>query len=296
MQIHKTGYKCGFVNAFDEYNEKNRKLFGIPEIDELLSFEDKKNICIVNNSHSKFTADFLDSLILNVCINFHLTVNEGNNINNNIIEKRKTIIIDAGNGNHLGQLYLKLANKSLNFEFNLERILEEIIIIRAFTFYQMLDIIINEIPDYLLTLNNNYKIQIIVLDLLDTLLTSSHKFDKTDRDSHLSFSRDFKDNEKLVIEAVDILLNLSKNHFAIMTYVDRNNLIRDQLLCKFNNSLEIDSSNSTDNLGANKHQNMKRGERSQLLIKIKSKTIPPSAKFTPLKFLVDIHNSKLSVY
>ena len=223
-------------------------------------------------------------------------MNEGNNINNNIIEKRKTIIIDAGNGNNLGHLYLKLVNKSLNFEFNLERILEEIIIIRAFTFYQMLDIIINEIPDYLLTLNNNYKIQIIVLDLLDTLLTSSHKFDTTDRDSHLSVSRDFKDNEKLVIEAVDILLNLSKNHFAIMTYVDRNNLIRDQLLCKFNNSLEIDSSNSTDNLRANKHQNMKRGERSQLLIKIKSKTIPPSAKFTPLKFLADIHDSKLSVY
>jgi hypothetical protein len=160
----------------------------------------------------------------------------------------------------------------------------------------MLDIIINEIPDYLRTLNNNYKIQIIVLDLLDTLLTSSHKFDTTDRDSHLSFSRDFKDNEKLVIEAVDILLNLSKNHFALMTYVDRNNLIRDQLLCKFNNSLEIDSSNSTDNLRANKHQNMKKGERSQLLIKIKSKTIPPSAKFTPLKFLADMHDSKLSVY
>jgi hypothetical protein len=223
-------------------------------------------------------------------------VNEGNSINNNTIEKRKTIIIDAGNGNNLGHIYLKLANKSLNFEFNLERILEEIIIIRAFTFYQMLDIIINEIPDYLRTLNNNYKIQIIVLDLLDTLLTSSHKFDTTDRDSHLSFSRDFKDNEKLVIEAVDILLNLSKNHFALMTYVDRNNLIRDQLLCKFNNSLEIDSSNSTDNLRANKHQNMKKGERSQLLIKIKSKTIPPSAKFTPLKFLADMHDSKLSVY
>ncbi len=142
----------------------------------------------------------------------------------------------------------------------------------------------------------DYKIQIIVLDLLDTLLTSPHKFDTTDRDSHLSVSRDFKDNEKLVIEAVDIPLNFSKNHFAIMTYVDRNNLIRDQLLCKFNNSLEIDSSNSTDSLRANKHQNMKRGERSQLPIKIKSKTIPPSAKFTPLKFLADIQYSKLSVY
>ncbi|WP_458720403.1 hypothetical protein [Candidatus Nitrosocosmicus sp. R] len=283
MQIHKTAYKCGFVNAFDEYNEINRKLFGIPEIDELLSFEDKRNICIVNNSHSKFTADFLDSLILNVCINFHLTVNEGNNIDSNTIEKRKTIIIDAGNGNNLGHLYLKLVNKSLDFEFNLERILEEIIIIRAFTFYQMLHIIINEIPDYLLTLNNNYKIQIIVLDLMDTLLTSSHKFDTTDRDRHLSFSRDFKNNEKLVIEAVDLLLNLSKNHFTIMTYVDDNNIIRDQLLCKFNNCLEIDSSNSTDNLRSNKHQNMKTGERSQLLIKIKSKTIPAYARFIPLK-------------
>jgi hypothetical protein len=38
----------------------------------------------------------------------------------------------------------------------------------------MLYININEIPDYLLTLNDNYKIQVIDLDLLDTLLTSLH--------------------------------------------------------------------------------------------------------------------------
>jgi len=44
LQIHRTGLTKGFVNTFDEYNEIKRKLFGIPEIHELLSFEHQKNI------------------------------------------------------------------------------------------------------------------------------------------------------------------------------------------------------------------------------------------------------------
>jgi hypothetical protein len=44
LQIHKTGLTNGFVNALDEYKKTKRKLFGIPEIDELLSFEHQKNI------------------------------------------------------------------------------------------------------------------------------------------------------------------------------------------------------------------------------------------------------------
>ena len=37
-----------FVNAFDNLQEQRRKLFNIPEIDNLLNYSDKKNICIVN--------------------------------------------------------------------------------------------------------------------------------------------------------------------------------------------------------------------------------------------------------
>ncbi len=48
LQIHRTGLTNGFVNASDEYNEIKRKLFGIPEIDELLSFEHQKNILRLN--------------------------------------------------------------------------------------------------------------------------------------------------------------------------------------------------------------------------------------------------------
>ncbi|MDN5847585.1 MAG: hypothetical protein L0H53_15075, partial [Candidatus Nitrosocosmicus sp.] len=77
MQIHKPRFtdcysKNNFVNAFDEYNERCRKLFDIPEIDQYLSFEDKKNICIVNNSSSSISGNFLYSIIANACINYHL--------------------------------------------------------------------------------------------------------------------------------------------------------------------------------------------------------------------------------
>jgi hypothetical protein len=61
LQIYRIGsinsqHANGFVNAFEEFNEINRKLFDIPEIDTLPSFEETRNICIVKNSLSKAPA------------------------------------------------------------------------------------------------------------------------------------------------------------------------------------------------------------------------------------------------
>ena len=39
-----------FVKVFDKLQEQRRKLFGMPEIDNILNFSDNKNICIVNKS------------------------------------------------------------------------------------------------------------------------------------------------------------------------------------------------------------------------------------------------------
>jgi len=58
-----------FVNAFDILKEQKRNLFGIPEIDNLLNFSDKKNICIVNRS-TKYN-NFLYSLFTQFYIDFY---------------------------------------------------------------------------------------------------------------------------------------------------------------------------------------------------------------------------------
>lgn len=283
MQIYKTGFTNGFANAFDEYNEINRKLFGIPEIDKFLSFKDERNVCIANNSSRKATSNFLHSMIVNICINFHLTKRNDSGGYSDLAEKKKTIIIDAGNGNNLGYIYLELVKASPIDGRTIKELLKQIIIVRAFTFYQLLNIIINEIPKYIHEPDNhNDKIQIIILDFLDTLQSPTHKINTKDEYSRLNYESDFKNNESLVIEAVEVLLNLSRDYFVILTYDNSNNIVKDQLLCKFNNGLEIDEANLPDNhiIENKRSRDKSKDKKIELYIKIKSKRIKSFSRFT----------------
>jgi hypothetical protein len=292
LQIHRTGSIIhhpgnGFVNAFDEFNEINRKLFGIPEIDELLSFKDRRNICIVNNSLSKTTADFLRSIIVKICTNFHLIKkNDSDSSSSNPTEKKITFIVDAGNGNNLGAIYLSLV-RALSLSSNgkiIKEFWKQIVIVRAFTFYQLLNIIINEIPKYTLHMSDDHnKMQIIILDFLGTLFTPSHRINPKGGYNRLTCERDFKNSESLVLEAVDVLLHLSRDHFVIMTYDNGNNIVKDQLKCKFSNCLEIDKLNLRNTIRkAKKYQSNSKDERSDgLCITIKSKKITLPSRFTP---------------
>lgn len=64
----------------------------MPEIDRLLSFSDRKNVCIITKSSQSNT--FLYSMITNACINYHTTnMNHDDEKGKKI--KTKTILVDA---------------------------------------------------------------------------------------------------------------------------------------------------------------------------------------------------------
>lgn len=250
----------------------------MPEIDAHFFFEDKKNVCIVNNSCSNICDNFLYSVITNACITYHLNGDETTYANNILPKKKMTLLVDAGNGNNLGCIYLDLVKKSSIEGFDIEEILKKIVVLRAFTFYQMLNIIINEIPKFIYQLDKNCKIQIIVLDLLDTLIeASSRSIVSKDNNGRLRSERDLKNNEKLVIEVLEILLNLSNDHFVILTYDNSTNIIDRSFFYKFSNYLEIDMVKFVDKSKRNrKDLDELNVVRKEILLKIRSKktTLP----------------------
>lgn len=261
-----------FINAFDEFKERKRQLFNIPEIDGHLFFEDKKNICIVNNSASNISDNFLYSIITNACIGYQLNGDEIT-YDKNIPAKKMTLLVDAGNGNNLGHIYLNLIKKSSYEDFDIKEILKQIVVLRAFTFYQMLNIIIKEIPKFICQYDSNCKIQIIILDFLDTLIESSNcSIASKDKNSHFRSERDFKNNEKLVIEAMETLLNLSNNHFVILTCYKSINIVDRSFFYKFSNCLEMDVVKYVDKSKKSMGDLDKvKAIRKEILLKIKSK-------------------------
>jgi len=223
-----------FFIAFDEFNDINRKLFDIPEIDRFLFFSNKKNICIQNQSHKG--SNFLNRFIPKICIDYHTSETKRNG---GKTQKKRTIIIDAGNGNNLGYIYLGLVNQAIKKEIDVGNILDKIIIVRAFTFHQLANILIYELPKMTREMGN--QLQIIIVDLFDTLVSSSSlRGIKKHRNNGYSKSNSaLQDNVNIVTEMIDVLISLSVKYFVILTYDDCENIVNSSITSKFNNAIKV---------------------------------------------------------
>jgi hypothetical protein len=224
-----------FCTAFDEFNDINRKLFEVPEIDKLISFSDKKNICIQNQSHQ--SSNFLNRVIAKICIDYHSCKISDKD---NKVENKRTILIDAGSGNSLGCFYLNLVNQAIKKETDINSILDRIIIARAFTFSQLANMLIYELPKLVKEIGN--KLQIIILDLFDTLVSSNVKsrIKKFENNSYLATSGNaIQENISIINEMIDVLISLSVKYFVILTCDDCENIKDNSIAFKFNNAINI---------------------------------------------------------
>ncbi len=228
-QINKSNeYPIHFVNAFDELNNGNRNLFNLSYIDKFLDFRDKKNICIINRPSQ---SNFLYYLITNLCIDSF--ENKG---------KYKTFVVDSGKGNNLCHLYFEIIHRQSNTLYDVDNVLKNIIIVRTFTFYQLANIVIKEIPK-LINQKLNCKIQIIVLDLLNTfpsLLSTTSSYSNNKIDNNINFNY----NLRLLEQIINKLIQFSNSYFVILSYNSFNKSLDNVIIPKFSNNIEIDSANN----------------------------------------------------
>lgn len=211
-----------FISAYEELIDNNRKLFNIPSIDDFFYFQDKKNISIINRCK---TTHFLYHLIAKLCIEY-----SKNNENN------KTILIDGG-GNNLGCLYIDLIKLTVREQFNTNQLLNNIILSRAFTSYQLSNVIINELPTLIQKLN--CEIQIIVLDIFDILFSSSTNKVKSKSIKNISDIQE--DKIKLLDEILQNITSISKYCLSILAFTDFRNIFNKSISSCFNQILEIDN-------------------------------------------------------
>ena len=218
-----TTHSNKFISAYDELIDNNRKLFNIPPIDDFFCFQDKKNISIINRCEA--TRHLLYHLVTRLCI--------GHSKDNG---KNKTVLIDAG-GDNLGHLYINLTKMSVKEKFNTNKILGNIILSRAFTLYQLANILINEVPTLIQKLN--CKMQIIVLDMFDTLL--SPLADKV-KSKLTKNAPDVKEGKtKLLNEMLQSMISFSKDHFSVLAFTNLRKVSSKSIPSRFNQTLEIDS-------------------------------------------------------
>ena len=226
MYISFKEHTIQFVSAFDKLQEqRRRKLFDIQDIDNQLNFLDRKNICIINRYFKKTSNNFLYSLFAQFCIDLCFSNNNNSN------KENKTILIDAGNGNNLAYIHQNLIRQSIRTGFKINKVLDNIVVVRVFTFYQLANIIINEIPILINKIDCN--IQVIVIDLLDTLSKTKGK------NSQYNLKKDFDENKSLLDEIIDKLIHISNKLFVIVCYDYVKDVVEKSITSKFKNAVEI---------------------------------------------------------
>ncbi len=211
-----------FISAYEELIDNNRKLFNIPPIDNFFCFQDKKNISIINRCEA--TQHILYHLVSRLCI-WHSKDNE----------KNKTILIDAG-GNNLGYLYTNLTKMAVKEKFNTNKVLNNIILSRTFTLHQLANVLINELPTLIQKIN--CKMQIIVLDMFDTLLSPLANKVKSKLTKNVPDVKEGK--TKLLNEMLQNMINFSKDHFSVIAFTNLK-VFSKSIFSHFNQILEIDS-------------------------------------------------------
>lgn len=200
-----------FQTAFRQIQDLNiRFAFDIEKIDSILDLGSSGTLCIVGEE--MYTQILIDRL----CVHSMLPRRYGG-IGS---DYSKTICIDAGNCSNVYQL----VDFARQYGLEVKKALQNMVISRVFTIYQLADLIIHEIPKIIQELSPINKL-IVVYDLLHLFVFDPH-IDKADA-------------KWLIKEIARSFTKLSKDRLVIVSFSHCNHEYEKSLIPIFDKRIEI---------------------------------------------------------
>ena len=200
-----------FQTAYRQIQDlNNRFAFDIKKIDSLLDLQSTGSLCIVGEQ--KYSQLLIDRL----CVHSMLPKRYGGMGS----DYSKPIAIDAGN---CADVY-QFADFARQYGLDVKKVLQNIVISRVFTIYQLADLIIRELPKIIQEFSSRNKL-IVVYDLLHLFVFDPH-IDKADA-------------KRLIKEIARSLRRLSKDRLVVVSFAHCNNEYEKSLLPVFDRRIEI---------------------------------------------------------
>jgi hypothetical protein len=187
-----------------------RFAFDIKEIDPLLDLQGTGTLCVIGEQ--KYTQMLIDRL----CVHSMLPRRYGG-IGS---DYSKTIAIDAGNCSNIYQ-FVDFARQ---YGLEVKKVLQNMVVSRVFTIYQVADLIIHELPKIIKELSPRNKL-IVVYGLLHLFVFDPH-IDKVDAN-------------RLIKEIARSLRKLSKERLVIVSFAHCNNEYEKSLLPSYDKRIEM---------------------------------------------------------
>ncbi|MBV9177097.1 MAG: hypothetical protein JO297_08660 [Nitrososphaeraceae archaeon] len=124
--------------AYEQFS--NRLTFGIEKVDSILQLTSGETVCIVSTDNNNYNKYANNILLSRLCVRAIMSNRQGG------FNSHKVIFVDgAGNTSDIYQC----VNFARQYGLNIKKTLQSIVVSRSFTIYQLVNIIINELPKVL---------------------------------------------------------------------------------------------------------------------------------------------------
>jgi peroxiredoxin len=139
---------------YDIENRKRRITLDIEEIDSSITLTTEDCVCIIGE------ARYANTILIRLCVRALILKSQSE-----LLEfAKKVIFIDAGGKNNSPDSFYRCVNFARQYGLDIKKVLQSIVVSRAFTIYQLADLIIYELPRVIKQLEAKV---ILISDLLN---------------------------------------------------------------------------------------------------------------------------------
>jgi hypothetical protein len=154
-----------FQTAYSDIEDRRKRrilTFDIEKIDSSISLSTVDCLCIVGER--KYT----NSILMRLCVRALISKRQDG------FESTNVFFLDAGNNL---DVFYKCVNFTRQYGLNIKKVLQSIMMTRAFTIYQLADLLIYELPRIIEQFNNNGNVAVVMIADLLNLFTNDPNID-----------------------------------------------------------------------------------------------------------------------
>jgi len=215
-----------FQTAYADIEGRRRRIltFDIEKIDSCcinLTIEDC--VCIIGKR------EYTNAILIRLCVRALMSKRQGG------FESTNVIFIDAG-GKH-SDVY-QCVNFARQYGLDIKKILQSILVTRAFTIYQLADLLINELPRII----RRFNVKVIMIADLLNLFTNDPNIDHNEA---VSLIKEIINSIRKTLDNVLVIVSFQQQHN------DRHHhklYVYHKILLRFDKRIEITNNNSKINL------------------------------------------------
>jgi hypothetical protein len=225
-----------FKTAYADIEDKRRRIltFDIEKIDSCccgINLTTEDFVCIVVSSGGE--RKYANTLLMRLCVRALISKRQGG------FESTNVIFVDAGGGS-CSDVY-QCVNFARQYGLDIKKVLQSVMISRAFTIYQLADLIIYQLPRIIQQFNDKV-IVVVIADLL-SLFTLDHNIN---RNEAISLIKEIINSIRKTLDNILVVVSFQQRQEQHHGHHSHKSYAYDKILLpRFDKHIEIIRNNSS---------------------------------------------------